>query len=82
MDFIAGAAETGRAPDAPEASDLSAAGWRLEFEFPLHSLEVGAHVASVLITRLAIFLQRLVDDVIKFWWKIRIQAHRGNWVAL
>ena len=48
------------------------------FRFPLQPLQVGAHLRGVLVAQVAIFLQRLVDDVFQLGRKVGIQPHRGN----
>ncbi len=49
------------------------------FGFAAQALQVGAHVGSVLVTGLAIFLEGFVDDVFEFRGDIWIQAH---WAGL
>src|SRR2546422_4434664 len=45
-------------------------------------LQVGAHLGSVLIAKIAVFLQRLVDDPFEVNWEVGIQAHRRNGISV
>src|SRR5439155_26051479 len=45
-------------------------------------LQVGAHLGSVLIAKIAVFLQGLVDDPLEFDWDVGIQAHRMNGISV
>src|SRR5271155_201954 len=45
------------------------------FAFATQALQVGAHIGGVLVTRLAIFLEGLVDNVFEFRRDIGIEAH-------
>ena len=47
----------------------------------LEPLQVGAHLGSVLVAQVAIFLQALVDDPFEFDWEVGIQAHRRYGVS-
>ena len=44
----------------------------------LQALQVGANVGGVLVAQVAIFLQRLVDDVFQLRWKVGIQSDWRN----
>ena len=48
------------------------------FGVPLQPLQVGAHVGGVLIAQIAVFLQRLDDDVFQFGRHIVIQPTAGG----
>ena len=45
---------------------------------PLQPLQVGSHVGGVLIAQIAVFLQRLVDDVFQLRRQVGIQPNRGS----
>src|SRR5271169_4281752 len=44
----------------------------------LQALEVGPHLGGNLVPQIAIFFERLIDDVFELGWEVRIQAHRGR----
>ena len=44
----------------------------------LQALQVGSHVGRALVAQVAVFLQRLVDDVFQFQRQVGIQADRRN----
>ena len=44
----------------------------------LEAFQIGAHVGSVLVTQVAILLQRLVDDAFQFGGQVGIHAHGSD----
>ena len=48
----------------------------------LQALQVGANIGRVLVTQVAIFFERFIDDVFKFRRQIRIQPDRGHGRAI
>ncbi len=51
-------------------------------EITLEALQIGAHLGSVLVAQVAIFFERLVDDVLKLERQVGIQADRHQGSAI
>src|SRR5579872_1319095 len=49
------------------------------FGVALQALQVGANISGALVAEIAIFLQRLVDDVFELGRKICVEADRSYW---
>src|SRR5205814_10686106 len=52
------------------------------FEFPLQPLQIRSHVGRVLVTKIAILLQSLVDDGFDLPRKLRIYPRHRPWVLV
>src|SRR5437660_277858 len=52
------------------------------FRFPFQPFEVGAHFRRYLVAQLAVFLQRLINDVFEFGWKVRVQPEYRKRLAI
>ena len=52
------------------------------FRIALQPLEVGAQIGGMLVTQIAILLQRLVDDVFELRRNIGVETHRRDRSAL
>src|ERR1700675_1215533 len=48
----------------------------LGIEIPLQTLQVRTYVCGMLVTKIAVFLESLLDDLLKFRRKIRINPQR------
>src|ERR1700730_17673491 len=48
----------------------------LGIEIPLQTLQIGAYVCGMLVTEIAVFLESLLDELIKFRRQIRINPQR------
>ena len=65
------------------ADELTGCGFVLDYFAPgigvaLQALQIGAHVGGVLVAQVAIFFERLVDDVFELARQIGIQTHRSE----
>src|ERR1700730_7551305 len=47
--------------------------------FAAQTLQIGAHLRSVLEAQFAILLQSLVDDAFELAWDLVVEAHRRDW---
>ena len=52
------------------------------FGIPLQPLQVGAHVGGVLVAQVAVFLQRLVDDLFQLRRNITIETNRRGRIRI